>query len=139
MMISLITRILMMISLDVIEEAVAAPRCDHDLWDCSPASRSFICLPINIYVEDVHFSCNHYMQQMSIFLANQYMQQISIFLAKIEMVHFFQTIYSKYPIVMKPIPGIVYMQYNGRVCFACQSIYRKSSILKPMFICHFTR
>ena len=62
MMINLITKILMMISQDVIEEAAAAPRCDHDPGDCSPPMRSFFCLPINMnlspinmYVEKVQF------------------------------------------------------------------------------------
>ena len=61
MMINLIIKI-SMISQDVIEEAVAAPRCDHDLGDCSPARISFLCLtinidlsPINMYVEKVQF------------------------------------------------------------------------------------
>ena len=43
-----------MISQDVIEEAVAAPRCDHDLGDCSPAGRSFFCLPININLSPIN-------------------------------------------------------------------------------------
>ena len=54
MMLNLITKIIMMISQDVIEEAVAAPRCDHDPGDCSPAKISFFCLPSNINLSPIN-------------------------------------------------------------------------------------